>query len=74
MIVEYSVPSCTIGCGGFLNVYSLFSTRLLDSVDLFRGSRIHAIRSTSSGGEIIVFGGKHVALVNLNINSEEKVQ
>lgn len=57
-----------------MNVYSLFSTRLLDSIDLFRGSRIHGIRSTSSEGGTIVFGGKHVALVNLDIKSEEEVQ
>lgn len=63
-----------LGYGGFLNIYSLNSTHLLDSIDLFRGSRIHGIRSAPHEDQVIVFGGKHIAILRVEITEEDKAR
>lgn len=52
-----------IGCGGILNLYDLNTNEFLESLDVFRGSRIHGIRYSTSHRKLVVFGGKLVAIV-----------
>ena len=63
-----------LGSGGFLNVYSLESTLLLDSIDLFRGARIHGIQSCTHKKSIIVYGGRQIAVVNADVKSPNEVR
>lgn len=53
------------GSGGFLKLYNLQEFQLLDTVDLFHGSRIHGIRSLPNHKDVVVFGGKQMALIEL---------
>lgn len=54
------------GCGGFLNLYNLDSNELLESLDIFRGARIHGIQYSSHNETVVAFGGKLLAVVTLN--------
>nr|CAH0107907.1 unnamed protein product [Daphnia galeata] len=54
------------GCGGFINLYDFDSNELLESLDIFRGSRIHGIQYSPQNRTAIVFGGKLLALVAFN--------
>ncbi|XP_046645596.1 WD repeat-containing protein 6-like [Daphnia pulicaria] len=54
------------GCGGFINLYDFDSNELLESLDIFRGARIHGIRYSHQNKTVIVFGGKLFALVSFN--------
>lgn len=56
----------TAGCGGFINLYDFDSNELLESLDIFRGSRIHGIQYSPQNRTAIVFGGKLLALVAFN--------
>ena len=57
-----------LGSGGFLNVYDIKCNKLLETIDLFNGSRIHAIR-TSENGVILVYGGKKAAILSLQLDN-----
>ncbi|KAI9558766.1 hypothetical protein GHT06_015555 [Daphnia sinensis] len=54
------------GCGGFLNLYNLESNELLESLDVFRGARIHGIQYSPHNETVVVFGGKLIAVVALD--------
>lgn len=54
------------GSGGILSLYDLTSNTLLEDVDLFRGSRIHSIQKSDSSSDLIVFGGKHLAVIGIS--------
>ena len=56
----------TTGSGGFINLYDFHDHQLLDSVDLFRGSRIHGIHPAPNNNRTAaVFGGKRLALIEI---------
>ena len=56
---------CVLGSGGFLNLYDVKSNQLLESVNLFRGARIHGIRISQSEKLIFVYGGKKVSVLDI---------
>jgi len=63
---------CFSGCGGFLNLYNVKSNQLIESLDLFKGARIHGIRTLANNADaIIVFGGKSIKILNFNPENEK---
>lgn len=42
------------------------SNELLESLDIFRGARIHGIQYSSHNETVVAFGGKLLAVVALN--------
>ena len=51
------------GCGGWINLYDFKSNELLESLDIFRGSRIHGLQYCAPIKKVVVFGGKLLAVV-----------
>jgi hypothetical protein len=47
-------------------LYDFNSNKLLESLDIFRGARIHGIQYSLQNRTLIVFGGKLLALVSFN--------
>lgn len=50
------------GCAGWINLFDLKINKHLESLDIFRGSRIHGIRYCASVKRVVVFGGKLLAI------------
>ena len=61
------------GSGGFLSLYDLKENKLVEDLDLFKGSRIHHIQTSSDDTNVLVFGGKLISLVKvIPTNSTKK--